>query len=368
MNSRTAFIKHFGPGGLTGTTFGDWLKILRDNRYSVDARYWPRAGFITFNSLMNSLVRRWEDFRYGSEIEGTPVPAPLFVLGIWRSGTTHLHNLLAKDDRFAFANTYQVLYPHTFLSTEKTNARAMQWFAPATRPMDNVKNGVTEPQEDEFALLACGISFLLGMSVFPRNADNYGQLLSLQDATPEEQEFWKSALMRFLRKLTFKYHRPLILKSPAHTGRIKVLLELFPEAKFVHIHRDPYAVFPSQVHTWQSVVPWWCLQEFECDDERVIRDYVEVTDAFFAQRHLIPEQNFCEISFTDLERDPMGQIKWIYESLKLPDFAYLERTLQDYLQTITAYSRNTFPDLPEETRRRIAREWGRCFEAWGYPK
>ena len=58
--------------------------------------------------------RRWH-----AAIEATPCRPPLFVLGHWRSGTTHLHNLLAQDiDQFAYANTYQVINPHTFLATE----------------------------------------------------------------------------------------------------------------------------------------------------------------------------------------------------------------------------------------------------------
>lgn len=368
MSWQVAFIKHVGPGGLSGMLFGDWLKVLHANRYSVDARYWPRAALTTYNCLVNSLVRRWEDFRYGTEVERTPVPPPLFVLGIWRSGTTHLHNLLAQDDRFAFPNTYQVLFPHTFLSTERTNTRVMQWFVPATRPMDNVKQSLAEAQEDEFALAVCGLSFALSMTIFPRGEDNHRQFLTLQNATPRELALWKSVWMRFLRKMTFKYHRPLILKSPAHTSRIKVLLELFPDAKFVHIHRDPYAVFPSTIHTWRKVMPWWCLQKCEFDEERVFRDYVEVFDAFFAQRDLIPPQNFCEVAYSDLERDPVGQIERIYQSLKLPDFGYLEPALRDYVQSISGYSRNTFSDLPEETRQRVAREWSRCFDEWGYPK
>ena len=162
MSWRTAFIEQLGPGGFSGTTFGDWLRVLRNNRFAIDAKFWPRAALISGNSVVNSLVRHWERLRYGGAIAGTPVHPPLFILGIWRSGTTHLHNLLAKDDRFAFPNTYEVLYPHTFLTTEPIGSRVMQWMMPPTRPMDNVRSGIGEPQEDEFALVASGLSFMLG--------------------------------------------------------------------------------------------------------------------------------------------------------------------------------------------------------------
>ena len=50
---------------------------------------------------------------------GARVEAPLFILGHYRSGTTHLHNLLALDPQFAAPTFFQALNPHTFLSTER---------------------------------------------------------------------------------------------------------------------------------------------------------------------------------------------------------------------------------------------------------
>ena len=272
------------------------------------------------------------------------------------------------DDRFAFPNTYEVLYPHTFLTTEGTSAPLMQWLMPPTRPMDNVKSGVAEPQEDEFALVACGLSFMVGLVIFPRTHHPYQRFLCLSDATAEQVHQWKSAFLQFLQKLTFKYRRPLILKSPAHTGRLEVLLELFPEAKFVHIHRDPYAVFQSAAHTWRKVGKWWGLQACEVDEERILEDYVRLYEAFFAQRHRLQKQNFCEVRFEDLERDPMGQMKHVYESLELPKFDHAMPAVRNYLHTVTGYSRNSFPALPVEMRRRVASKWSRSFAEWGYPK
>jgi hypothetical protein len=365
MSWRSTFIRNFGPNGFSGTTFGDWLRILRENRYDVDVKYWPRVAATTYNSLINTLVRVWEDFRWGAAVERTTVPPPLFVLGIWRSGTTHLHNLLAKDDRFAFPNTYQALYPHTFLTTEKHGSRVMQFFMDPTRPMDNVKGGVLEPQEDEFALVASGLSYFL-MMAFPRNVNYYRRYFSLCEATADERETWKRALLRFLKKLTLKYQRPLVLKSPLHTCRIEVLLELFPDAKFVHIHRNPYTVYASTEHTWRHVRSWWGLQTAEIDQERILADYEDVYRAFFEQRPLIPAGNLCDVAYADLERDPVEELRRIYQSLALPAFAHAEPAISAYLQSIAGYAKNRFADLSPETRKAIAHRWGRCFDEWGY--
>jgi len=108
VSLRQTFIKHVGPAGLSSCRLHEWLAILRQNRFAVDVRYWPRAAFTTFNSVLNSFWS-WREKKFDNDIANTKVPPPLIVLGIWRSGTTHLHNLLSKDDRFAFPTTYQAL-------------------------------------------------------------------------------------------------------------------------------------------------------------------------------------------------------------------------------------------------------------------
>jgi hypothetical protein len=90
---------------------------------------------ITFQSIGNSVSAWYEACRNAARLEGVAIPPPLFVLGHWRSGTTHLHNLLTVDERFAFPNNYQSLYPRTFLSTEAVNARLIGWFFPKRRPI-----------------------------------------------------------------------------------------------------------------------------------------------------------------------------------------------------------------------------------------
>src|SRR5207244_7988419 len=80
----------------------------------------------------------------------------------------------------------------------------------------------------------------------------------------------------------FLYGQPLVLKSSGHTCRIRLLLELFPDAKFVHIHRNPYAVFQSTRRTVLKVSPWSVLQRPDHSDldDRTIRQYKEVYDVF----------------------------------------------------------------------------------------
>jgi hypothetical protein len=368
MSWREAFLVRFSAGAIPGITLGRWLRLLRENHFAVDRPYWGRAAAITLTSIPNTLLAAWENWFYGRKVRNATVAPPLFILGIWRSGTTHLHNLLTRDDRFAYPTTYQVFFPHTFLTTEKRNAGLVAFFLPRKRPQDDVALGVREPQEDEFALCSLtGRALPLAWS-FPRRAEHYGRYLTLRETSAAETAEWKAALAGLVRKLSFKYGRPLVLKSPGHTCRIRLLLELFPEARFVHIHRNPYDVFRSTQHLIRTVTPWWALQRPDYSDleGRTLRQYREIYDVFFEERRLIPKGNFHEIGFEALEADPIGQVRGIYEALTLPDFQQVEPTLRRYVESLSGYRKNTLPELRPDLRERIAAEWRRCFEEWGY--
>src|SRR5687767_12923662 len=139
MSWRERFLIQCGPGVLAGITLGDWVRLLRENRFSIDLAYIPRAAAISIAAVMNSVFRWHEERRYGAKWKDVPVLPPLFVLGHWRSGTTHLHYLLGLDDRFACPNLYQVHYPHTFLSTERRFSGVTAFLLPKHRPYDNVR-------------------------------------------------------------------------------------------------------------------------------------------------------------------------------------------------------------------------------------
>jgi LPS sulfotransferase NodH len=168
--------------------------------------------------------------------------------------------------------------------------------------------------------------------------------------------------------MTWKYGRPLVLKSPPHTARIKLLLEMFPEARFVHIHRNPYVFFQSTKHLNWFAQPFYAFQRCDAQrmEARILRQYREMYDAFFEERGLIPRGHFHEVGFEALEADSLAQMRKLYEALDLPDFRHVEPVLRHYLDSIAGYKKNTWPELPADVRARIAKEWRRCFEAWGY--
>jgi hypothetical protein len=366
---RERFLSRYGPGVLCGITLSDWVKLMWRERGEIDAAFLPRVCAITLQSLKTSLIRFIEDKRYGALFQNVAIEPPLFVLGHWRNGTTHLHQLIARDVRFAFPTTYQVSFPRTFLMTESVDSRLLSVFMPKHRPMDNVELNLGSPQEDEFALCTSCLKSPFMACVFPRQKQKFERYLTFSTAEANELAEWKEAFLYFIKKLQWRHGRPLVLKSPPHTARIRLLLELFPQARFVHIHRDPYRVFQSSRRLFLTMFTWNGLQrpKLEDLDEWILRQYHEMYSAFFEQRSLIPSGRLCEVAFEQLEQDPIGEMRKLYETLSLPDFSSFEPELRRYVNSVAGYRKNIFEDLPIELAARVSEKWRTCFREWGYP-
>ncbi len=355
---------------LAGITFRKWLRLLAENHFRISPAYTHRAAFITLSSLLNSGTAMIEKLRFDKEIRAQEiVQPPLFILGHWRSGTTFLHNLLAQDDtRFQYASTYQVVNPYTFLTSEKFITRAFPKLLPPTRPMDNMALAFSSPQEDEFApLLMTLYSVYLGMS-FPDREDHYSRYLAFEGASRAEIEEWKSALKYFCQKVLLGDSRSLILKSPSHTARIRILLELFPDARFIHIHRNPYDVFQSQRHFFDTAGWYTYLQRPRLDDldARIIARHEAMYDIFFRDRDLVSKDRIIDVRYEDLEANPTVQIKQIYDHLGLDNFDAFLPKLESYVSSLSGYKRNKFSKLTAIERDMVATGWARSFNEWGY--
>jgi hypothetical protein len=203
---------------------------------------------------------------------------------------------------------------------------------------------------------------------FPRRAGHYDRFLTLRDCSRAEIARWQATLYWFVQKLTYKHARPLVLKSPCHTARIRLLLEVFPDAKFVHIHRNPYDVFLSSRYLMQTAATWSTLQRTDQSglEENTLKQYEEVFDAFFEERDLIPAGRLHEIRFEHLEADPLGELKKLYDALQLGDFAEAEPAVRSYLDSIAGYEKNCFREIESPWKSEVARRWRRCFDEWGY--
>jgi hypothetical protein len=288
-------------------------------------------------------------------------------VGHWRSGTTHLHNLISRDPNFACPTAYQCLFPEHFIFSQAGGA-LFNAIAPPKRPMDNVAFSADTPHEDEFALAAdSGLSPYICIW-FPRTARRPYSGFDPCELDPKDLEKWKASLQLFMKKLTLSEGKRIALKSPPHFGRIRTILEIFPQAKFVHIVRDPYMVYASTHKLWRSGLAWSHLQipTPELVDETILSWYVELFGLFERDRGLIPPGALHELKFEDLEISPMECMERMYAELGIPGFPDFKPALSAYLESIKSYEKNRHA-LSEADREKVAARWRSTFEKYGYP-
>jgi hypothetical protein len=351
-----------------GMGTGTWLRLLARNRFQIHPLRIPMAAIVTLFSVGNSMLGTMQRLAYGRRVDHTRIEhPPLFILGHWRCGTTYLHDLLSLDDRFAAPTAYECHAVNHALLTQRVLPVVLRPFAPSRRPMDAVTFDFGRPQEDEFALMAMGIPSPYLRAAFPNKPAQFMEYLDFVGVPDEDLQRWKDALLRFARLVTFNRRKQLVLKSPPHTGRVRVLLEIFPGAKFIHLVRDPYSMFASTLRLWQAMDETEGLQLSKGTGlrEYVFQSLERMYRAFEGQRHLIDPGHICDVHYEDLVADPVGQVKTIYEKLALADFDRVRPRLKKYVESQKGFKTNRH-HLDEPTRAEISRRWAAYFANYGY--
>lgn len=329
----------------------------------------PRIASVLAMSLYNSTLGTAESLLFRRRLGNVAIThPPVFILGHWRSGTTLLHNLLCADPQFTFPNTYQVMFPQHFLLTEKVVGTLTAPLVPKARPMDNVPAGWALPQEDEIALCVLTLLSPYLMLIFQGDRSKYADLFDLENLSEKDRQRWKDAFLRFLKKLTLRANKPIVLKSPGHTYRIPILLEMFPDARFIYIYREPYAVYKSSLHLRRALFEDNTLGRvnFEGLEEDTLVTYRHLFDVYGRTRHLIPPQQLWELRFEDLEADPVTEMRRIYDHFGFAGWDGLEQRIRQELPSHAKYRKNAFQDDPALLRR-VYERWRPAFERYGYP-
>lgn len=359
---------------VTGIELQDWLKMLSDNGWRVDPTYFHRFAWITGWSLPATLLGRFEDMRYARQIAETEIdPTPLFILGHWRSGTTHLHNLLGRDPNHTYTTVYQCVFPTSFLTGEKVIPKLTGRFLTDTRTYDNVKHGWYEAAEDEIALVKLhGLSPYVSF-MFPDNSAKYAKYVDFVECTDRERQIWKDGLEYLIKKVMIATGgKRVVIKSCTHAARIRLLLEMFPNAKFVHIHRNPYECFASTLHM-RSHTDWenfFHLPEENWEGERMEQTAMlgsAIFERLHEDKHLIPEENYFEVAYDELVGNELEILQQIYAKFDLPDQEQYFDAISEYLESIKGYKRNAL-DISQELKDFTWERWRIAFDAYGYQR
>jgi hypothetical protein len=346
-----------------------WIRLLR-KRPPMAWSHGLRVASITATACSNSALAGLESLFYRQTVARTEIPAPLFIIGHWRSGTTLLHNLLALDRQFAAPNLFQTVFPSHFLVSEPILAPLTKWLLPSKRTMDDIPvTGWDIPQEDEIGICLLSLLSPYLMLAFPENRDVYAPYLDLQSVPDRVIEKWKEVFVNYLQKLMVRNPgRRLLLKSPSHTYRIRLLLELFPDARFVHIVRNPYQVISSSIHLRQVTFVDNALHppDFSHIEDDVLALYETCFERLDEDLSQIPPGRCHEVRMEDLEADIPGELRRIFEKLELAPSAELEGTLASRLPALKKHRKNVF-EISPRLRRRIDDCCRPIFDRYGYP-
>lgn len=347
-----------------------WYRALSKHGFRVSPTRVPMATILGGLSIWNSSLGVIQRMRFRKQIEKTQLAEdPIFVVGHWRAGTTLLHELLVLDTEFTFPNTYACFSPNHFLVSESWLKRMIGFFLPRQRPMDNMAIGWDLPQEDEWALCNMGVPSPYLKIMFPNLPVHDKDYQSLRDLSESERQKWQGKVHWFLKALTVREPKRIILKTPVHTFRIKALLDEFPNARFIHISRDPFSVFPSTIHTWQRMYRYHGLQvpRFEHLEEEVLQTFEDMFEVFEEDKKLLSDEQFYQVSYEAVAGDPAASLQAIYKHFRLPVSEQALEAWEAYARRTDGYKTNRY-ELPEDQRNSITSRWSSYFDNYGYSK
>lgn len=273
------------------------------------------------------------------------MPPPIFILGHWRSGTTHLYNTMVQSDAFGFVNPLATGLPWDMFGIANFLKPLLEKTIPEDRYIDNIPVTPDAPQEDEIALASMTPVSFYHAIYFPKQFDHnlkHGLYPDLWNK--QERESRTFAFTHFIRKLAHQQGKQLLIKNPVYTGCPLFLKSVFPHAKFIHIHRNPFEVFLSMRNFYKKLLPVFALQNYDHIDidEVVLETYNEMMRRFERETADFKAPGFVEIGYNTLSADPLGSLETIYSTLKIDGFGDAKPAFESYLGSVKSYRKNTF--------------------------
>jgi hypothetical protein len=351
-----------------GCGFAALWRLLAGHRFRLPLASLPACAFDLSCGLFNSALGGLQDLLLAHRVGRVALADdPLFVVGHWRTGTTLLHELLALDPRHRCPTNYECFVPRHFLISQRWLKPCIRFLLPKNRIADSMPLEWDLPQEDEFALVALGAPSPYLDTAFPNEPPQFGRYYALDGLSSGELSRWQRTLTKFLRQLIWNRSGRLVLKSPPHTFRLPVLEPMFPRARYLHIVRDPYAVFPSTVKLWKSLFAAQSYQRpaYEGLDERVLSTFCRMYESFESARRHVDPRRICDVRYEDLVRDPLEQMRRVYQRLDLGDFDTVAPAVEAYFGQRTDYRPGRYQLTPEQ-RAAVTQRWLPYMQRYGY--
>lgn len=283
----------------------------------------------------------------------------IVITGHWRSGTTYLHTLMSCDPQFTFPSTESCMNPHTFmLGPRNGEGREIK------RPMDDVLVRARSPQEDEFALLALGARSPYECLMFPQAFQDALGLADPADLGEHDRRTWERTFCAFMQGVSFLGGgRPVVVKSPTHSYRVKAIAALLPNAKFISIRRNPLEVFESTFRMWKSLFNLYSLGETICDEVLrgiILKNRITMEQKLSEGLATLPAHMVAQVEYDRLVENPLMELECLYDTLQLdPGFLASQSLAQKIDQSQRYRAGNNSP--PPKWQRRVRSAWADFF-------
>ena len=270
-------------------------------------------------SLLDNLLRMEAERVATPSIERQRIEAPVFIIGLPRTGTTHLHGIVSEDPANRAPLTWEVMYPAAARSPADV-ARA--------RSQTDSRLGWADRLAPEF------------MRIHPIAADLPQEciaitaqvFMSIQFHTTHDVPSYQNWLEDAPQRLAFDFHHRFlqhqqakssgtrwVLKAPGHLFALEGLLERYPDARIIHTHRDPTRVMASMAS--HATVLRRAFSD-NADPRKIAADWADrwarALEKFLAVRDRAPASQFLDLGFESIESDPLGTVERVYDFLGWP--------------------------------------------------
>ncbi len=345
------------------------VRILKRNGF-VPLKQVPYVTLMATVSLLRSPFSAFEKLLVSrSHAITAQMPDPIFIIGHWRSGTTFLYNVLSQAPHFAYVSPLATGLPWDFLTLATLLRPLLERALPQDRRIDQVTVQPDSPQEDEIGLANMQpLSYYHGLYFPSHFHENFQAGIFLEGCSPEQVEEWKRALIYFCQKLYLQQQQRLLIKNPVYTARVTLLRSIWPQAKFIHIHRNPYIVFQSMKKFYRILFQELALQPYDLSkiDTLILESYPRMIHQMFEETADLPAHQFIELGFDQFEADPLTEIRRIYTQLELDGFEDAEPYFVSYMEAQQPYHKNRY-SFPPEILEQIHQHWQPLIEHWHYP-
>lgn len=325
-----------------GSSFNNIIKISSDK--TIDSHYKTKFFLTKTVSKILDVPRVFEERHYNREINQLQIEQPpVFIIGFWRSGTTVLHNLLCQNPDFGYVSTFQAVFPNHCFMNQWWIRNIAQFMLPEKRPGGDMKFDFKLPQEEEIALGNMQHISFYNFFYYPNELDSsIRKSLFFKDISEDEFERWKQTYLRLVKIALINTNgKRFISKNPPNTFRIKLLLKLFPDAKFIYIHRNTYQTLYSFQRFINSVHEGIKYQDYDIDSHNIklIKLYKLMIEQYRTDKHLIPAGNLVELKFEEFENNMVQEIERIFKAFELPGYEKARPAIENYQNEISGYKR-----------------------------